>query len=325
MSTISVSRHIHLTGGLRAGTNKDGKLTVYPFGTTTVKSPIVTLNILKQREYVGFFRSIGLDMVGFENMHTDAQGFTHAKWLAWDPAATAPQEDLHIIWMGIVNAYRRKGEYDAVLAASNVTFSLQATAYRLRDISEAYTHQNVYALCHSYAPGTFFKNYDTMDAFLALHSFLVEMGALRDYIAQFLVKVRFDFPKITSMSALWRKCRGVEGDVIANEIVRICDKSSADAWMATLSALRDRVVHVAPISMGVDFSSVVATRCNIEDMQLPSVYLGLTVSDSEVDALTHCVGLFRQMADFLRLIAKNLDVRPRLPTLVDVDGKMVWQ
>ena len=321
MSTISVSRCIHLLGGLRAGTGHDGQLIIHPMGTPFRPVPVVTVSISDQKQYVDYFRSIGLDMIGFEKIHTD-RGYTHSAWHGWDPDAMSAEEDLNYIWPGLANAYRQEGDPEGDRLSRNVTFGLRAITVRLRDISEAYCAQTVMALCFGHKPGIRTKNLETIDVFLSLNSFLVEMGVLRDYLAAFVAVKRFGRYDITKMAKLRNVCKEYGNDPIARHILKICNRDGTDGWLAKLSGLRDYIVHEAPISSRTAFSGVSVQECIVESHRLPMVELKISLPDSsdvQVDALVHCLELYRKMLKLARYVAVSSGQQPKTIHLTDAD------
>jgi hypothetical protein len=317
--TVSVGRCIHLAGGLRAGTSPNGKLIIHVLGTPLRCGPLVEIQVAPQNQYVRFFRSIGLEMIGHESISTDG-GYTYARWLAWDPEAKSVETDVDYIWSGIANALKHQSDCDGEEAARNVKFGLRAVSSRLRDISDAYGSQDTIAFCQGHEPGTRFKNLDTLDLFLSIHSFLVEMGALRDYLAAFVAKKRYGISDVAKMVPLLKYCKGHSDDPIARRIIEICDEDASGGWMARMSKLRNIIVHVAPITSRTSISCVTSQACKIGEVSLPTVYLGVQLpnaGEAEVDALAHCVALFRNMFSFARLVALESGVLPRPIKLTD--------
>jgi hypothetical protein len=320
INTVGVSRFIHLLGGLRCGTSTNGKLQIHVLGTPLKPSNVIQMDITEQRHYVRFFRSVGLDMVGFEDISSD-KGYTSSTWHAWDPDAKSIETDIDYIWSGIANAFRNAADYEGCELARNTVFGIRATSSRLRDISEAYGNQNTFAFCHNYQPNIRFKNLDTLDVFLAIHSFLVEMGILRDYLATFLAKKHFNILNVSRMAKLRERCATMNADPVAQRVVSICDKNSEGGWLGQLSDLRNLIVHSAPITSRTSIAAMTTHRCKIEDSSLPQVYLGITIpaSEREIDALRHCLDLFRKICELARYVASISGIRPLPFRLTDND------
>jgi len=318
---VNVARCIHLVGGLRAGTSPNGKLHIQVLGTPLKSSNIVEIGITEQRHYVRYFRSIGLDMVGFEDMSTE-KGYATSLWHAWDPDAKSIETDIDFIWSGIANAFRNRADNEGYDVSRNIIFGIRAVSSRLRDISEAYGNQSTFAFCHDYEPNIRFENLDTFDVFLAIHSFLVEMGVLRDYLATFLAKKLFEIPKVDRMAKLHKRCTKMTFDPVAQHIVNICDKNLADGWMAQVSHLRNLIVHSAPITSRTSLAALATQQCEIGPHSLTKVYLGITIASPisrEIDALEHCVDLSRKMWKFARYVASVSGMRPQPVTITDDD------
>lgn len=319
--TMTATDHLHLLGGLRSGTGKDGKLIVHPVGTPLRQVPVLSVNVMDKGQYVGFFRSIGLDLIGVEEFHVK-DGYTYSSWRSWDREQKSLETDLNFIWGGLANAYRENGDAHAAVQCANVNFALRAVSQRLKGISDAYAAQNAIAFCSGKKEGLWFKNTETIDVYLAIHSFLAEMGTLRDYIAAYVAQNRFKIDNVTRMSVLFKRCTNLTDDPVADEIVAACDKTRPASWLAGVSAFRDHTIHVAPITSRTGGRGFAVRNCRIGEHVLPTVYLNVSPlgeGSGEEDALSHCLTLYRRMLTFSRLVAEHSGVSPKPFHITDAD------
>lgn len=321
MKTVAVIDELHLFGGIRAGTY-DGHLFLWP--TTTGKG-IENADVVDTHAYRSEFLRLGLDLVGWESL-SEIDGTMHAHWTLFTlNNGTGGIDD----WSGIAYAAHLIGDIEASEMARHVSFSLQAASLRLRDISQAYGWQCLHVVNSKTACGQRFGNIETFDLFVALHAFLTEACSARDYLAKFIARKVLSLPDpatIGTMSALHRRLKvGIlPATALSQEVLKICDKRSADGWMARLGHFRDLIVHEAPISTFSESVYLVAKPITVGGLTLPSIYVGIRrdpfVNDGAfVDALVHFRWLMLQLLAFSRLVIASSPIRPQVRHFTDAD------
>jgi hypothetical protein len=259
---------------------------------------------------------LGLDFLGYEII-SEQDGLRHCFWELFDP--NQPY-GFHIIdvWKQIAFSARQDGSADAEMVARSINFALRASGLRLRDVSNQYHFQNVYAAVNGIKPGIRFMNVETFETHLNLHSMLVEMCSARDYLARFISRFLIS-ESIPTMSSLYKRLKKVNpGGQLANTILAVCDKKSPDGWMARLGYFRDLVVHQSPIitfaERYVTGDSVVAGKHTLLSIRVGVPRDPITSIDSDyVDALGHFRQLFLQLLQFSRLAANASGIKPVIP------------
>ena len=318
---VEVSRVMHLDNGVVAATGPDGRLF---FSVAGVKYSLA-VNVTDQRAYVGTFRNLGADFVGHENLHNE-NGYMHSRWYVFDPNANKPTKDLNFIWPGIARALDKKNDSLSKIS-KNIVFGVRAISLRLRDLSTAYQGQCLYATLNDVDYGRRFGNLDTFDVFLSIHSFLVEMGVLRDYLASFVAGHRYNRPNINKMSTLCRHLRKHgKPDASAKHLLDICDPDNAKGWLAQLSALRNMVVHSNPISATSEQWWMSVKEFKIGTQSLKSIYYGMpptpkAAANDRTNALSLCVSLTREMLNLARRVASESHIVPEALHFTDSDLK----
>ena len=327
-SKINVTSHattdeLHLLGGLRAWTDPSSQLVVQPTSDgKSFKFPATNASM-----YVDTFRKIGTDLIGWERISL-ASDHQSSMWHVSDPnqGEAGPLALPADQWSAISHAARRKGQIQLAETARNISFSLQTSSLRLRDISREYGRQNLIAVRSGYKEGTRFSNVETFELFMARHSFLVEMGSLRDYLARFISTSVLPGLRTDSMWKLCKKLRRVApSHPVGREVLRICDERRPDGWMARLGRFRDVIVHETPIrSIGpstrltVKASLVGEHTFLLMDLGIPSDPVDRT-NKSYVDALTHFRVMIVDMLQFARFIAASSPVPPEIPQFEERD------
>jgi hypothetical protein len=307
---ISVTHELHLSGGLRAGTERSGRLFIGP----TCDRECLILPVNDTHQYIRKFNSYGLDMIGYEEVSVQ-NDLRHSMWHFSDPNNTTPSNPLSDgidIWSCLGNTALSKGHHELGTLARHISFTLRVASFCLRDISRQYSFQNQFAVDNNKAENAKFTNVEVFDLSMAIHSFLVEMGSARDYLAQFIARFILPGTDADKMSRLCQKLmKSKPKHQITKLVLQVCDRQNKQGWMARLSELRNRIVHAEPIRSIAESQFLKAGRISIEHKQLVVIYLGIPMDpcddkcQSFVDALASSRDFFIKMLQFARSVANS--------------------
>ncbi|HEY3910430.1 MAG TPA: hypothetical protein VGM07_11110 [Stellaceae bacterium] len=176
VSVTNTTELYHLSGGLRAATTASGHLVLFP----TNENKRIGLAITDKRQYLSVLSGLGLEFVGYERVSRNG-GLRHSWWELFDPNQP---HGFHIIdiWKQITFSAKKDGNVEAETVARSINFALRSLGLRLRDLSNQYHFQNIYAAVNRIKAGTRFMNVQTFDTYMNLHSMLVEMCSARDHL-----------------------------------------------------------------------------------------------------------------------------------------------
>lgn len=319
-STIIISNTLHLSGGLRAGTHQSNQLMIYP----SIKKKILLLSISDTRGYFTQFQKMGLDLMGHEE-EWEKDGIFHSSWHLF-LKGNKTGDDITNLWSGIAHTFHKNGEKAANDIAHDIVFSLRTSLLRLRDISREYGHQNEIAISMGVQAGLGFSNVRIFDLYMALHSFLVEMCAARDYLAKFISHQIFSDTKTDNMSELYKKLKNKpESHPVCQLVLNICDQDKPDAWMARLSRYRNIIAHRAPISRISEKRFLTPNLLVAGSENFFTIYLGVpsdpivSMDTNYVDALSHFKNLLILMLEFAEMVGKLSGCVSELPHITEND------
>lgn len=318
---VPVVDELHLLGGLRAGTSK-GQLIVFP---TRENKRIFFKAVTKTGHYLGALEQVGLEFIGHEQ-HTSIDNWTHSHWFQFDPNSKGL--DSPELWGAVAHSAAMSGDQSHEILARKVSFALRASGLKLRDCSREYGVQNQYAVEKKIKPNLPYSNMEVFDLYVSLHSLLVEMCTVRDYLAQFIstVILKHDSP-VDSMAKLLHKLKKegkpIDKIELVDTIFAICDRSHKNGWMARLGEYRNIIAHRAPIDQLTEASSLSANLFQIFDFELLQIYLGIPIDPIEsidsnyVDALSHFRSLMLLLREFARRVATESGIEPKIFTITD--------
>jgi hypothetical protein len=227
-----------------------------------------------------------------------------------------------VTWRHIAFAAHENGDGDAADLASDIAFTLHAAEVRVRDISRGYGWQNEFAVLTSKVPDRHFSNVELINDLLpAVHSFLSEAGSARDYLSHYVAAKMLSLPDIDSMKGLhsWYKKHGAVGDVVGTEVLKVCDRTIQDGWMARLTEFRNIIVHRSPITRLSEKKWLSTRLQNIGSEEALLIYFGVPrdpISNPRsdfVDALDHFRDLPLLLLRFASLVASVSPIRPQMP------------
>jgi hypothetical protein len=218
-------------------------------------------------------------------------------------------------WANIAHRASEAGDEVYAQLARYLSVCLRASDIRLRDISDGYGTQLLAALAKRTEVGKRFANLPLADIHLAIHSFVAEMGAARDYLAA-IVGRQLGAP--ASKDSLARLVDWLEADArkeqaatpVALALTKSWPEDAKDPWLRQLTAYRNLFLHRGPMGaqgMGSAPSLVAADSSFGEVRSLLLPIPRRDEAEDTIDALTEFVRLHRQM---LHLAADLADHSP---------------
>jgi hypothetical protein len=314
----SVIDELHLSGGIRAGTNEDGQLVIYP----TVDMVGAVFSITNKEKYFSFFQSMGLNLIGHETTMDD-NVLSHVDWHPFMPSSLNAADE----WSQISYGAKQTKNESASDLAHYIAFSLRTAALRLRDVSREYGKQQIYATSKKLSPNGHFSNTNIFDLYMALHSFLVEICSARDYLASFISSyIIKDIKRVDSMAKLLEELKKRQSNhELAQLILQICDPENENGWMAQLTKFRNLIAHQAPINNHTENKWLTAHSLKAGQKQFLSIYLGVPKNPLKpenkiyIDALEGFYGFMVQMQIFAQNVAEQSGIEPQVMHLTEAD------
>ena len=270
---------------------------------------------------------IGLNLIGVEKFTRRFDGPVRDWWPIFRNELRAFSNNALYeparLWRQIAVAAAVAKDTDALQIAQGIAYSFAGASIRLRDLAENYTRQ--FRLYRRYSIGSGFRSSYDEEVFVNTHSFLVELCAARDHLAQYVAKTRFNGLKVDSMARLRDAlCRSPPmNDAVGKLILKITDSSDQKGWMARLSRYRNIIVHQNPLPAlkgadAADWKDLPLATGQI--MKSISIYIPDDPCDihnnAKCDLLDRCADMLANMASLSWYIAKN---SPYLPVIESLD------
>ena len=309
MRTERTADHLHLWGGLRAGTDQEGCL----FVSASLQSGrgIQFSTVKNTHRYRQALLPHGLDIVGWEVL-SPLLSVSHII------SSITPAVDAVRNWGWLVNEAMATGDLEGAELARNVAFALQrlASAFAIfrkhtgcKSVRSRKRYENWYALCEcgdlQYISGIARIPYGGS----------YSASYLAVFIAQRILQGPA-FSKVRRMSDLREVLSKAERhSALADYILTACDKDHTGAWMAQLGEYRNKVIHEAPISvMGPRFLEV--KPVTIGSRTLPRIYMGMPVNPFSArpvfaDALEHFRMLTLRLLELPQWSSSPIPIRPK--------------
>lgn len=284
-------RTIHLSGGRRAYSTLDKKLSIDPWRPDDASQHF---EVTSQPYYAVFnqllllgFSPIGCDFA-FEEM--DRRHASPMYWRSYLPMGRRewPCNDLSDDWSGVAYAAIKAKDAACWDIANRLSHQMQVINWRLRELSEAYRKQLIVQL--EGKPGqTGMRFSDTFTGlvYMAFESFLVDAGILRDYLAEFYASalqtkgVDIGAPKITTLKTLKKKYLDKSTDAAHVEVI-LRTATAEGGWVSELTAYRNLVVHAAPLSLADKSLFAVWTEVPLNGRMVPGLKVPLPENPAEV-------------------------------------------
>ncbi len=295
--TVHMVDELHFTGGLRGRRNGPGWL----IGPLLVEGRIVEMGPVPETRINGVAAELGVRVFGADETMLGDPYLPTRIWrpfVGLEATSGLPTE----LWGNIAHHAADAGDDDYSALARYVAVCLRASDIRLRDISDGYGAQLLSALASGAELGHPFENMPLADLHLAIHSFVAEMGAARDYLAA-IVGRQLGAP--ASKDSLARLMDWLSADARKAEAAQptalALSRGWADAedpWLKQLTDYRNLFLHRGPMgARGFESAprlTATATRHGeVRTLVLP-IPRRLGGPDT-VDALTQFVRLHWQM------------------------------
>jgi len=295
--TVQIVDELHFTGGLRGRRQGSGWL----IGPLRVDGAFVEMGPVPETHISIVAAELRVRAFGADET---LLGDPHLPTRIWRPfvglEATSglPTE----LWGNIAHHAAAAADEDYSALARYVSVCLRASDIRLRDISDGYGAQLLSALTNGAEVGHPFENIPLADLHLAIHSFVAEMGAARDYLAA-IVGRQLGAP--TSKDSLARLIDWLGADArrtAASQPAAVAlTRGWADAedpWLKQLTDYRNLFLHRGPMgARGFESAPRLAASATrhgeVRTLVLP-IPRRLEGPDT-VDALTQFVRLHWQM------------------------------
>ncbi|MEI9990195.1 MAG: hypothetical protein WDM86_09165 [Rhizomicrobium sp.] len=315
-STVTISDVLYLLGGLTAGTHQDGRLFIAP----DTKGNLIRFELQDKRGYATAFRKFGLDLLGWESVGPD-----YSVWHVFPQSADgkSPSD----FWNGIAYASHNAKNVELEELARSISFSLLTASLRMRDICREYAFQNLQATKQHVVPGRRFANIRIFELYMALHSFLAEICSARDYLAQFMAVHFLKAKDVRTMAQLYGSLKKFPPDQtpIQDLVLKMCDESSSDGWLARLSRFRNLIIHSAPINKIAKDRWLTANTIDIQGKEFYQIHLGVPLdpiadpNGSYVDALAHFRQLMLLFFGLARTVGDMSGIQPETVSITDAD------
>lgn len=309
------ARLLHLRGGLRAVNNPGPEVLI----SAGAGSPVLTT--LSLTTYGGIYTDLtreGLAPLGaqFYQHKDELVGLVEPEWRPIHGAGWL-HNDVWTTWRQIGHAATDLPTFELADLAFRVAFSLRATAARLMALSKTYEAQlKVLALKNSLRDYQRFEDLRSFAIYMEIHGCLVELGTLRDYLAEAAACFLKIGPvngaeKINSMSGLRgviRQTSTPPTDSLLRHIKEATDREPSEGWLSVLSAYRNLVVHAIPIKyvngVGWIIQKMIETTSG---SKLPVIYCPLPSDPTGLGQQIKRGGRFADYAEWLAAAAKHAD------------------
>lgn len=246
----------HLSGGYRFEIDLDASsLRVWPFSDNSG----VVIKFKNLETFVSMLNSQGLDVIGIEeSRHEYKQKSLYLWHVSPNLNAEINLEKMPLpYWSGLKSEACKANLTTLGEICGAIGFSIHAMERHVYTLSNEYHRELEIALARGSKPGDRFSSLDTFGLWLSIHSFFVEAGSVRDYLAKLLANEIFKdmIPehrrvKIDSMSKLVeenKKTKFLGASSIGKEILEITNVAN-NGWLAKLTRFRNTIVHNAPIT-----------------------------------------------------------------------------
>jgi hypothetical protein len=270
---------------------------------------------------------IGLSRIGVEKFTRRFDGLVREWSAIFRNEPRALSDNLFYeparLWRQIAVAAAVAKDADVLQITQSIAYSFTGASIRLRDLAENYTRQ--FRNYRGYSIGFGLRSSYDEEVFVNTHSFLVELCAARDHLAQYVAKTRFNGMKVDTMARLRDVLQGTlpMNDAVGKLILEITDSSAQKGWMARLSRYRNIIVHQNPLpalkgANAADWKDLPLATGQI--MKSISIYIPDDPCDihnqAKCDLLDRCSDMLANMVSFSWYIAKN---SPYLPVIESLD------
>lgn len=278
-SKVPALRIVHLVGGLRAiDLNQDevlvGVSETYVFAR--LKTPPYS-DLYRQLETIGF-RVIGVDFL----TNHDRVELSPPDFEAFCMGSGFYAMEGERAWSRVRHAAANAKNWRVKELSGKIRTYLRLLPMRLREISEAYNSclRQAVLMRNSVKIGHNFSNQWTVHIDAAVHAYLSDAGAFRDVLSEFTWRVILgEGDGVTRHSKLIRKTNAETSDLLRY----IHESSREGGWLFQLGALRDEVIHAAPIADSQEFHfGQLRALAGAEKGYIATLHLALLQADGSV-------------------------------------------
>jgi len=244
--TVQIVDTLHFTGGLRARRNQGG----WMVGPLLKDGDLVDVGPVPEDQINAVAAELGVRTFGADETILGDRYIPPRIWepfVGLKPTPGLPTE----LWANIAHHAANAGDEGYGELARFVAVCLRAADIRLRDISDGYGAQLLSALNNGTKVGHPFDNMPLADLHLAIHSFVAEMGAARDYLAA-IVGRQLGAP--ANKDSLARLIDWLAADARAAEATQPVSVAlmegwidETDPWLKQLTDYRNLFLHRGPI------------------------------------------------------------------------------
>lgn len=348
-------RIVHSIGGLRLVSDFEGNVAVKPLSleNNSAEFSIPNFHALFQSIHTINLPVYGLDIITHVNQ---IEGRDIPLWFPfmYEPNQPYDYKDATTLWQNIRTGAHTKKIGHLWDLSSRIAHQLRITAWRLKEISNAYKLQ----LDACIKRGEFKDNAHFSDEFtwicsMAVQAFLVDACILRDHLAEYASNyiykehVEQKNLKITTLSSLLKyvinKLDKKEG--LALELSEI---SSENGWLKKLGVYRDLIVHSSPLSNAERKTYAIEKLLDLSGVNIPYIIFPIPDNPEKIykfrgslesydnfdvlysnfteifeggystDALTYC---HHSLSELARLALKMGDTSPVKPEKITIDEK----
>lgn len=245
-STVQIMDTLHFTGGLRARRYQDA----WMIGPLLKDGDLVDMGPVLESQINTAAAELGVRVFGADE---EILGDPYLPTRIWEPfVGLKPTPGLPTeLWANIAHHAADAGDECYGELARYTAVCLRAADIRLRDISDGYGAQLLSALHSGTKVDHRFENMPLADLHLAIHSFVAEMGAARDYLAA-IVGRQLGAP--ASKDSLARLMDWLEADARQVEAAKPVSLTlmkgwvdADDPWLKQLTDYRNLFLHRGPI------------------------------------------------------------------------------
>ena len=319
--TLKLEPWTHLAHGLRSQLRPDGTLRISPLGDEFG----IQFEGITPEKFANIIVSAELLIVGSEVFETRTreriEWMSAAAFESADKYGQAPER----VWGQISHRAKLEKNKRAADITESIRFHVLASDISLRRISESYHALQLHAHRTKLPVGHGFGTLGDFDLYHDVHSFFVNLGSLRDYLALFASEFILHVEPCDTHSGLLRKIKG--NNAPAAEVIReFSNKEIKPIGLAGIGEYRDIVVHRSPVGQLSEWIEVEALGPPFSEyggvtLRLPGNPFDL--KGEQVDALVIAHHALCAMCDYAQRLAAHSPIRPHMPHFTVQDGKLV--
>lgn len=297
---------LHFQGGLRgAAFGNENCFELWPLGLDEDQSTPRTIVVdrVPEDKLIKFFNDVGLRWVGIAGSFlpvkdTGNNSRVIQQWNVFNYGVSINYGELNAAdkWSAISTGCKKQKADKAGELACSIAFRLQGLETQIHNLSKHYNTQLMTAMKEDIKVGTRFQNEKTSEVILAAQSCFVELGTIRDHLAEFFATFCLDLKGVDNMSRLVKRItQESKPSPLSSHILELAGDTEG-AWLRVLSKIRNKVVHKSPLHYSTAYSPFSILQLNSETLMFPLYY--------QFDIEDDCILLMRRenKVDVLELI-----------------------